>query len=157
MSILDFLFFFYYSLFMRVTDLQRSVYKKATLQELITLRLIEKKTLQQIADIYGTTRQAIYKRIKQHVAMLDPQRLQDYKDNKIAILTAAEREILKYLCEPKTLQKSNLSSLAMAFGIVYDKNRLESGLSTANISYEDIKAEEQRIREELLKVGKQVG
>ena len=119
-----------------VTTIDRPPYDLPTI-----LRMkMNGKSLRAIAKVYGVTHQAIAKKLKGVFAMLDPERLQAYREQKVELLTAMEERILTELCQPSRLKRVNF----IDFGIIYDKNRLEQGKSTANISLHGLVREAMR-------------
>ena len=48
------------------------------------------------------------------------------------VLTASQVELLKNMIDPDKLKKASTRDLALSFGIIYDKERLEAGQSTNN-------------------------
>lgn len=91
-------------------------------------------SLKEIADFYGVSYQAI----QQHIAK-DPDsdlkitRHKKYHEHKAEIFRYYQHLILSYITEDK-LKKANIDQLTRAFGIMYDKERLETGKSTQNIA-----------------------
>ena len=93
-----------------------------------------KENLQRICDTYGITRQYIYKLLKKDTTgALDNSILSNESE-----FTKRANEIIKLAfdrLEEKVRggdEKATISQLATLIGILYDKSRLESNLSTEN-------------------------
>ena len=71
-----------------------------------------------------------------------PNYLKLYKNHRADILSSYQQIILNSIT-PEDLKKAGLSQKMMAYGVLYDKERLERGQSTENIAYADtLKAQE---------------
>jgi len=98
----------------------------------LSLRIEKDLSYGQIAAIQGVTRQAIHKRIKH----LEPtEETQTYKSHRADILAHSQLRLLQELT-PAKLKKMPGRDLIVGAGILYDKERLERGQSTANIAYD---------------------
>jgi hypothetical protein len=64
---------------------------------------------------------------------IESKEVQDYKDHRADIFSGIQNKILKSVTE-EDIQKASLQVKAMAFGVLYDKERLERGQSTENVS-----------------------
>lgn len=107
---------------------------KIDVQEALKLRLINKLTYQQIADIYGCTRQAVQQRLNTLLGYFSgPEEIQSYKDTRPDILTAVESNLLQHILSPDKLEKATINNLAYAFQQVFNARRLEEGKTTANL------------------------
>lgn len=114
--------------------------KKFDVQEAIKLRFINKLTFQEIADKFGVSPQAVFKRIRGLIEIInDPQLNQAYADNRAEMLTGAERVLLSAVVDRDKIKSASLNNAAYALRQVHDMRRLEQDLSTANIS-QNIKA-----------------
>lgn len=101
---------------------------------------------QKIANITGVRKSTVINKIKRIEKYLNDPDLEVYEKNKSLVLSAAEKKLIEAILSDKKVKKANLSSLAYAFTQVYNANRLQQGLSTQNISYEDIAREKERIQ-----------
>ena len=63
----------------------------------------------------------------------DPVALENFKKNRADILAEKQRMIVEAIT-PEVIQKASLGTLALAKCQLYDKERLERGLSTGNLS-----------------------
>jgi hypothetical protein len=67
----------------------------------------------------------------------------DYVNHRPFILQDLQRRIIQYIT-PAKLKKAAVNQLVWSYGVLYDKERLETGQSTQNIAYaEAIKARDQ--------------
>ena len=117
---------------------------KVDTAQAINLRLNHKLSIPQIAKIQGVSKQAVHKRLQ---AFLPTETTKLYKDNRADILATAQLKIITQIDQPR-LKKAGLRDLAVSAGILYDKERLERGQSTHNVSYNVITERLQKIDEE---------
>jgi hypothetical protein len=87
----------------------------------------------QIGAIQGYTKQAIHKAIK---PLLPPASNEYYKTHRADILSGLQAKLLAQVDDAR-LKKAPAGSLVLAACQLYDKERLERGQSTANISVHD--------------------
>ena len=87
------------------------------------------------AKLLNTTKSNVSVRLSK--AGFKPNYLQLYKDHRADILSSYQQLILNSIT-PEDLKKAGLSQKMMAFGVLYDKERLERGQSTENIAYADM-------------------
>src|SRR3990172_5314196 len=85
----------------------------------------------EIAAIAGVTRSAITHRLND--AEYTPQRLKAYKEYRADILAYYQTLLLNALT-PSEINKMAPRDRVLAFGVLYDKERLERGQSTSNIA-----------------------
>lgn len=86
--------------------------------------------LEEIGAIVGCTKQNVQQRIKQYVQSVDY--LQIIKDNRADHLTITNDKVLNELTG-RDLKEVGERDLAVVYGVLYDKERLERDKSTANI------------------------
>jgi hypothetical protein len=87
----------------------------------------------QIGAIQGYTKQAIHKAIK---PLLPSPATDYYKVNRADILAGLQVKMLTQV-DPHRLKKLSARDAIISAGVLYDKERLERGQSTANISVHD--------------------
>ena len=75
------------------------------------------------------TKQAMSALLKRHG--IDSEALTEYKEHRADLLAGIQRTILGHMDEDR-LKKASAKDLTVAYGILYDKERLERGLSTQN-------------------------
>jgi len=121
-------------------ELDKPIDKPYCLKSLLEYRM-QGKTYQNIADIYGKTKQAIHQQIKGIYDLIDKNSLDAYKANKTNLLNGIESALLEQTVNPIKLKAMSVRDAAVSFGIIYDKGRLEQGLSTENIAVKDASAE----------------
>jgi len=109
-------------------------------------------TLAQIGKIYGCSPQAV----SQRLSKVDIPGLERFKRNRADIFAHKQRQILDAIT-PAKMEGAAINTLAVSLGIMYDKERLERGQSTANVSYkgtlEAVDAKMQEMAEELRAMG----
>ena len=106
----------------------------APIEYLMTLR---RKGLshRQIAELIHVERSAV----SQRLAGIDDQItwVDEYRKDRALILAYYQRHLLTFLT-PAKLRKASARDLIVGMGILYDKERLETGQSTSNIAYADM-------------------
>jgi len=85
----------------------------------------------QIAELLGCSRSNVTQRLKDHQEDLDG--LDRFKKHRADIFAYKQMQMVQSLTADK-LQKAPLNVLMPALGILYDKERLERGQSTNNVS-----------------------
>ena len=88
-------------------------------------------TLDQTAKILGCSPANVYARLKHHNPTFE--RIERFKRHRADILTLKQAEIINSLTEDE-IKKAPAQVKGMLLGIFYDKERIERGLSTQNIS-----------------------
>lgn len=88
-------------------------------------------TLQDIGNHFGVTKQSIHELFKRHVPYLEV--VKEIRNSRADLLTAKGVELLLSLT-PDEIKRMPPGSRATAFGIFYDKERLEMEKSTENIA-----------------------
>jgi len=107
----------------------------------------------EIAAYYGKNPGTIHTKLQGLWRLLDGQSLEAYQDNKVALLSAIEQEMLSLLLDTNKTKKATLGNVAYAFTQLHQARRLEAGQSTGNLSLhsiiERIEREEKRPPKEL--------
>ena len=114
-----------------------TIAKNVPLRDIVKMRLAG-HTLDQIGDHFGVSHQNISHRLNGALGVLDGDRLNAYRTNRIAILEQIEEKMLGEICNPARMAKATVGNVAYAFTQVHTARRLESGQSTANISLRGI-------------------
>lgn len=109
------------------------VNKGIPLSQLVRWKL-EGLTVTQIARQVGCSKANVSRRLTGHWAQLDGDQLSAYREHRVSLFTSAERAALTEIVNPKRLKSASLRDLTIAFGTIYDKGRLETGQSTANVA-----------------------
>lgn len=100
----------------------------------LQLRIEQGCTYQEIADIQGTSKQAVHKRLKPFLRLLDdPDAVRAYGKNESMLLDGARMQLLANIVDPERLSKAPVNSLAFAFDKLFNAGRLLRNQSTANI------------------------
>ena len=89
-------------------------------------------SLSEIGRLVGCSKQAIGQRLAKHMVAFD--RVERFRKDKSTVLHDKQRIILESITEADVAKMKNVRDKAVSFGILYDKCRLEEGLSTGNIS-----------------------
>jgi hypothetical protein len=120
--------------------------KPVPLDYLISLRQ-KKLTYQQIADIVGRSKPAVFLRLKQ--ADIEINWVREFRDNRAFLLSCLQRRILDSIT-PADLLKANLRDKIISMGVLYDKERLELNLATSiNSSYSDMIEAKKQVQKQI--------
>jgi len=92
----------------------------------------------EIAAYYGKNPGTIHTKLQGLWRVLDGQSLEAYQDNKVALLSGIEQEILSLLLDADKQKKASLGNLGYVFTQLHQARRLESGLSTQNLLLHEI-------------------
>ena len=111
-------------------------------------------TYKEIGNILGCTRQNIELRLRPFKAEIEA--LPSFKEQKADVLAVFQQKILNSLT-PGDIKSMPVGSRLTGFGILYDKERLERGQSTENISYADMEADRAAIKAEMAQLRKELG
>ena len=103
-------------------------------------------SLTDTGKLLGTHKSNVSRRLK--AAGYRPKYLQHYKDHRADILASYQQIILNSI-NPEDLKKAGLSQKMMAYGVLYDKERLERGQSTENIAYQDTLKAQQIVQDKI--------
>ena len=102
------------------------------LTEAIKLRTENGLTYDEIGQMFGVTGSTIHQTFAR-AGLTDLEGLQDFKSQRADVFAVHQRRVLDCLSEEK-LQAASVRELAILFGTLYDKERLERGKSTQNTS-----------------------
>ncbi|MCX5827604.1 MAG: hypothetical protein NTV58_06335 [Deltaproteobacteria bacterium] len=110
--------------------------KRPKTREKVDQKMLDLKarglTYEEIGNLCGgLSRQAVHRRIGGHLT--DEEKLLHYKNNRADLLAMTQERILASI-DDETISKANLQTKAMAYGVLFDKERLERNLSTSNLS-----------------------
>ena len=126
--------------------------QKVNVAAALDLQLNHGLSYAQMAPILGVTPAAIHKRIKH---LLPDENTQYYQDHRANILSRVQLELLSQV-DARRLKKVNIRDAVISAGILYDKERLERGQSTANadmrilsVTLAELDAQEKELRESL--------
>ena len=111
-----------------------TVEKPVDLAACLKDRYHHRMTYQQIAEKYGVSKQCIHAKLQNFQEQLgDPEELRGFQDVEAEIQAAIKRKYSSHLLTADTAKMSPKDA-AMVYGIMYDKNRLQTGQSTSNQS-----------------------
>jgi hypothetical protein len=85
-----------------------------------------------IGKLFGCSRQAVHQALKPYVDT-DGLDLEVWKEKRADILASKQATALQAL-DAEDIKKASPKDKALIFGILYDKERLERGQSTSNVS-----------------------
>ena len=122
----------------RAQDHRLTKAKSYDLGKAMKLRLVNHLSYDQIGSMLGVTGSTIRKGTAQLEKLLDnPGLVSAYKDNEAEMIDAARmlaiQAVGEQLSDPVRRKKLDISRLTMLFGVLFDKQRLIRGQSTANI------------------------
>ena len=108
-----------------------SVGGKIDLSQAINLR-IKGLSYQEIADYFGVRKQSVHEALQPY-AIQTAGSLEAFKQHRADILAGRQMECLQLLTADD-IKKASPRDKAIIFGTLYDKERLERGQSTSNVS-----------------------
>lgn len=112
----------------------KEIDKPLDLQKVVSLRLHNKLTYEQIANQFGVSKQCIHQKLKPLLKMMNnPEATQAYRENRAEFLDNVERELTSHLLDPSKLKAASVNNLAYAVSQLNNIGRLERGQSTSNV------------------------
>lgn len=117
------------------TEQPNNLHKGIPLYDIIDCIQNKNLSISDTARLLNSSKSNISTRLSK--AGYKPNYLQHYKDHRADILSSYQQIILNSIT-PEDLKKAGLSQKMMAYGVLYDKERLERGQSTENIAYADM-------------------
>ena len=130
--------------------------RKVDVERALDLHLNHGLSYAQMAPILGVHPSAIHKRIKH---LLPNNDTQYYQNHRADILSHVQLQLLSQV-DTRRLKKVSSRDAVISYGILYDKERLERGQSTANTdmrilsaTLKELEAQEKELRESLGDLG----
>ena len=108
----------------------------------------------QIAAIVGRAKPTVFERLNPYIKEIDE--LKSFKDNRGDVLAVHQARLLNSLTPDAIKECSPYQRVGM-FGILYDKERIERGMSTQNIAYADYSAKLSDLEKEEMELRKLLG
>ena len=121
---------------------------QVNIDQALDLRLNHGLSYEHIGKIQGTSKTGIYRALAK---LMPSQETEIFKQNRADILANIQLKALSAVTEPK-LKKASAKDLVISAGILYDKERLERGLSTENVSYRGLTEDYGKLTLELRKL-----
>ena len=128
------------------TEQPNNLHKGIPLYDIIDCIQNKNLSISDTARLLNSSKSNISTRLSK--AGYKPAYLQLYKDHRADILSSYQQLILNSIT-PEDLKKAGLSQKMMAYGVLYDKERLERGQSTENIAYADMAKAQAQVQEKL--------
>ena len=105
------------------------------LLEVYRLKTQHHLTFEQIGDLQGCTKQGAHKAFQRFVSELLPtDQLKTFEEAKPQLMSAVQQKLLATVGDEEKIAKMSVRDAAVAFGIIFDKQRLATNQSTSNIS-----------------------
>ena len=118
-----------------IIDIDRSV-KNIPIESIIDFANREPPlSYQDIADLVGCSKQNVYDRLQRVGYSRDCAK--HYEKNRVKVFQFLQAKLINSIDE-ESIQKASALQRVVAAGILYDKERLESGKSSQNISIVEI-------------------
>ena len=105
-------------------------HKGITLEDIIHCVVVKKLSYKETAKMLDCSASNVKQWVKRYD--IKPGYLDKYKETRADILAYHQGEILKGLT-PDKIKSARLTEISTAYGTLYDKERLERDLSTANV------------------------
>lgn len=100
-------------------------------EAILTLATITPATPVEIAETVNTSRQMVHQVMERYG--ITPNQAESYKEHRADILAGMQARLLGQI-DDERLKKAPAGSLVLAACQLYDKERLERGMSTANLA-----------------------
>lgn len=106
-----------------------------------TIEMVEMKlrnpamTTREIGKVVGRSHTSVYRALKRYG--ISTGKVKDYKEHRSKILAGYQERILRSIDE-ESLEKASLKDKIISMSILYDKEALEEGRATANVSFAGI-------------------
>lgn len=113
----------------KIDNLDRRI--KLDKEEALHLKLDHGLTYQEIAEMSGTTKQAVHQAIAPLIGNM--KEVEEFKGKRADIFANKQKELLLALDDAKVKNMAG-RDLVVAAGILFDKERLERGQSTVNLA-----------------------
>ena len=118
-----------------MSDVVHAKTKRVNVLEAYRLRTQHQLTYKQIGQIQGVTPSAVHSTLTAFMESLPTDdQLQGYDEARASLMNAASQRLLASCFDETAIATAKLRDRAVAFGIIYDKHRLETAQSTSNIS-----------------------
>jgi transposase len=111
-------------------------------------------TYEEIGKVFGVGPHTISNQLNKYIT--DGIDLEFYKRNRADILASKGMQILKSVSQ-KDIEKASAYQRIGMYGILYDKERLERGQSTANIAYADMSRDLKEMNREIKRLEEELG
>ena len=110
--------------------------KKDVAKEIVKLKFNNPNmSLSEIGQIVGRHKSNVMRCLREHE--IDTKRVDSFRRMRADLLSSAQSEMLDNI-NPEKMEKASLKDLSIAFSILYDKERLETGKSTQNLALSKI-------------------
>jgi hypothetical protein len=114
--------------------------------DLLIERIQTGHSYQKIGKQYNTSHQNIRQKINKFLDTINPHIIKLYEEKPNEAIRILEGLFVDEMSNPEKIKKANLVQLSTAFGIIYDKRRLEEGKSTENVDFKALILMEQEIK-----------
>ena len=104
----------------------------------LDLRLNDRLSYQQIADIYGKSKSTIHSLLKPFRHLDEGERIEAFQRHKRKVFDGAVLRALTLAFEPERVKKASSGNFFYGAKQLYDMGRLEAGESTANLAIHQI-------------------
>lgn len=108
--------------------------KRFTNTDLIVALNLHNGNVSRVAEELGVSRAAVIKRRKTLPEGCLSSDLKQYRTKRADIFAELQKTLLMYIT-PEKLAKASIQQIMTAFGIMYDKERLEQNLATEHIAH----------------------
>jgi len=123
---------------------------KLDISRALMLRLNNKLSYQQIANILDAPKSTVHASLKPFIALIEnPKAAEAYGDNRAPLLNSIEMGILCKLMDEDKVKKATLGNMAYALDKITQARRLEEGKSTANVDARVLTADLSKIDKEI--------
>jgi hypothetical protein len=115
----------------------RKTRRRPLLKRAVELRL-RGLSYDDIATKLGVAKSTVHEQLSGVFDLLDPERVNAYREHRVTLLDALELKMLGALSDDERIAKASLNNAAFTFTQVFNARRLESGQSTANLALHEL-------------------
>ena len=109
---------------------------KLNISKAAKMRFLNGNTYQEIADIYGISKQSVQQSLKPFADIMQGKEiLKTYQENYSDILRNANMQLMQAMHDPDKIAGASLNNVAYAFNTVANHLRLEENKSTDNVGF----------------------
>jgi len=137
-----------------INNLPEAYHKGIEIDDITYLLEVEGLTITQAAKRLNCDKSNVSTHLKRNGIV--PGYLKSYKQHRADVLANWQYKLLKSITTDD-LKSASLSQKVIAYGVMYDKERLERGQSTENIAYADMVKVNEKIEEKLQAMREKLG
>jgi len=142
----------------RILKDKKGIVKTLDISKALQLRIEKRMTYEDIGKYFGCTKMTVQRNLKPYLNMIaDPADIKAYRSMKTDFLDAIELKLLNKVVDEEKLEKATLHQTASALNIVSNIGRLEKGLSTENVAFQDLSESLEKLKQKKAQLAETLG